>query len=88
MNHVSFLEWPTSLLFKTTHYFLKCFYLIVYSFNVQPTEVYGLGLWVRFHVCWMQEVTSPRLPHDSWCLLTLERAFAVPVYRNQITAYL
>lgn len=68
MNHVSFLEWLTSLLLKTTHYFLKCFYLIVYSFNVPPVEVYGLGLWVHFHVCWMQEVTSPRLPHDGWCL--------------------
>lgn len=68
MSHVSLLEWLISLLLKTTHYFMKCyFYLLVESLNVTRclVGVYGFGLWVHFYVYWMQEVASRRLPHDN-----------------------
>lgn len=81
MSHVSLLGWLISLLLKTTRYFLKCyFYLLVYSFNVTCSlvGVYGFGLWVRFYVCWMQEVTSRRLPHDNCVFAYLGESFRCP----------
>lgn len=70
MSHVLLLSgWLTSLLRKTTHWFLKCFYVVVYSFDGSCNLVvfisWPLGSFLP--VYWMQEVTSCSL-----CLMRLE----------------
>lgn len=94
MSHVLLLSgWLTSLLRKTTHCFLKCFYVVVvYSFDVSCNLVgfIFLALGFIFTVCWMQEVTSCSLclMRLEVSLLTFERAVDVRVYKNQVSVYL